>query len=129
MTKRMSSLARRDTAPELLLRRELHRRGLRFRLQFPVPGNRRRKIDIAFTRARLAVYVDGCFWHGCLEHGTSPRTNAEWWRWKIDRNQARDQDTDELLHRKGWQVLRVWEHEEVGAAADRVQAAYAAGTA
>ncbi len=75
------------------------------------------------------TYVDGCFWHGCLEHGTSPRTNAEWWRWKIDRNQARDQDTDELLHRKGWQVLRVWEHEEVGAAADRVQAAYAAGTA
>ena len=106
----MSTLARRNTKPEVVLRRALHGRGLRFRVQVKVPGNRRRTIDIAFTRARLAVFVDGCFWHGCPEHHVPPRANAEWWRWKIDLNRARDGDTDTQLELAGWQVLRIWEH-------------------
>jgi DNA mismatch endonuclease, patch repair protein len=117
----MSRLARRHTKPEVALRRELHRRGLRFRVQLPVPGNRRRTIDIAFTRAKLAVFVDGCFWHGCPEHGVKPSTNSEWWRWKLARNQERDAETARLLEEAGWTVLRLWEHEDVGAAAAEVE--------
>lgn len=120
---KMSTLARRDTAPELALRKELHRRGLRYRLQTRVPGNHRRTIDIAFTRAKVAVFVDGCFWHGCPQHAMRPKANSEWWRWKIEGNQARDANTTELLHAAGWSVVRVWEHEDVGAAADLVGAA------
>lgn len=118
---RMSRLARRDTEPEMALRRELHARGLRYRVQVRVPGNRRRTVDIAFTRARLAVFVDGCFWHGCPEHGILPRTNSEWWTWKIARNVARDQDTTRLLENSGWSVLRLWEHEPPKGAADKVE--------
>jgi DNA mismatch endonuclease (patch repair protein) len=117
----MSRLARRHTHPELALRGELHARGLRYRVQVHVPTNRRRTIDIAFTRAKLAVFVDGCFWHGCPMHGVRPRTNPEWWAWKIERNIARDLDTTRLLEESGWSVLRVWEHETVPEAADRVQ--------
>lgn len=117
----MSTLARRDTGPELALRRELHRRGLRYRIQVKVPTNRRRTIDIAFTRARLAVFVDGCFWHGCPEHGVRPTTNKEWWEWKIERNVIRDLDTDRLLEAAGWTVLRVWEHESIPSAASLVE--------
>src|SRR4051795_13016504 len=101
---RMSRLARRHTRPELELRRELHSRGLRYRVQLKVPGNNRRTIDIAFTRAKLAVYVDGCFWHGCPDHGTLPRANSEWWTWKLARNRERDRDTDRLLESHDWVV-------------------------
>jgi DNA mismatch endonuclease (patch repair protein) len=125
----MSRLARRDTAPELALRRELHRRGMRFRVQTKVPDNNRRTIDIAFTRVRLAVYVDGCFWHGCPEHHVRPRANSDWWRWKIERNQARDADTDRQLSASGWKVLRIWEHVLITEAADEVEEAYRARTA
>lgn len=124
LSAKMSTLARRDTAPELALRRELHRRGLRYRIQFKVPGNNRRRIDIAFTRTRLAVYVDGCFWHGCPEHHVHPRANSEWWAWKVDRNRARDLDTDRELHKAGWTSVRVWEHEDPDEAANRVELAY-----
>ena len=124
LSAKMSTLARRDTAPELALRRELHRRGLRYRVQTKVPGNDRRTIDIAFPRAQLAVYVDGCFWHGCPEHFVHPRANSEWWRWKIERNQARDQDTDRVLQAQGWTVLRVWEHIASRDAADLVEQTY-----
>jgi DNA mismatch endonuclease (patch repair protein) len=117
---RMSSLRRKDTRPEVELRRELHRRGCRFRLQVKVPGNNRRTIDIAFTRAKLAVLVDGCFWHSCPEHGLLPKTNRDWWVWKINRNQDRDADTDRLLCAAGWEVIRVWEHETVELAADQI---------
>jgi len=73
-------------------------------------------------RAHVAVYVDGCFWHGCPEHGTWPKANAEWWREKLTRNQARDRDTDEQLVARGWRVVRVWEHERVSDAVARVVA-------
>jgi len=94
---------------------------MRYRVQLPVPGNRRRKIDIAFTRARVAIFVDGCFWHGCPEHGTRPATNREWWDWKLERNQDRDKDTDRLLADQGWRVIRVWEHEDPVDAAARIR--------
>ena len=114
----------RDTAPELALRRLLHARGLRYRVDVaPLPGLRRRA-DVVFTRARLAVFVDGCFWHRCPEHSTSPRSNADWWREKLDRNVRRDRDTDRALREAGWKVLRVWEHETAEVAADQVQAAW-----
>lgn len=118
---RMSAARRRDTAPELALRRALHAAGLRYRVVFPVPGNRRRTVDIAFTRARLAVFVDGCFWHGCPKHGTQPRANAGWWEAKIATNQARDRDTDRLLEEAGWTVLRLWEHVSPGDAVAEVR--------
>lgn len=120
----MANLARRDTHPEMSLRQELHHRGHRFRSQLKVPGNARRTIDIAFTRARLAVYVDGCFWHGCPEHYQQPRANSEWWAWKISRNRARDEDTDRLLSESGWRSLRLWEHMPVSVSADRVVDVY-----
>ncbi|WP_246060637.1 very short patch repair endonuclease [Nocardioides dongxiaopingii] len=124
LSRKMSALARRDTAPEVLIRRELHRRGLRFRVQVKVPTNRRRTIDIAFTRVALAVFIDGCFWHGCPDHFSLPRANAEWWTWKIAGNQARDRDTDALLVTAGWTVLRFWEHQDPGTVADTVEASW-----
>nr|WP_281181296.1 very short patch repair endonuclease [Sanguibacter gelidistatuariae] len=108
---RMSRARRRDTAPEIALRKLLHAQGLRYRVAYPVPGQRRRTIDIAFTRQKVAVFVDGCFWHGCPEHGTIPRANAEWWRQKLASNRARDVDTNDMLRDHGWTVVRVWEHE------------------
>jgi DNA mismatch endonuclease (patch repair protein) len=85
----------------------------------------RRRGDIVFTRARVAVFVDGCFWHGCAEHGTWPKQNAEWWRAKITANRNRDRDTDRRLRDAGWAVIRVWEHEAAPTAADRVELALA----
>lgn len=121
VSQRMSRARRRDTAPEIALRKALHAEGLRYRVAFPVPGQRRRTIDIAFTRQKVAVFVDGCFWHGCPEHGTAPRANSEWWRRKLEANRARDRDTDELLRDRGWAVLRVWEHEGAAEAAAKVR--------
>lgn len=103
---------RRDTEPELALRSWLHRAGFRFRVDYRLSGLRR-TADLAFPRQRVAVFVDGCFWHGCPEHGTSPRANAAWWRTKIDANIARDRDTDARLTEAGWHVVRVWEHESL----------------
>ncbi|UER54609.1 very short patch repair endonuclease [Kineosporiaceae bacterium SCSIO 59966] len=121
----MSTLRRKDNGSELAVRRLLHGAGYRFRVHYPVPGLPRRTIDIAFTRAKVAVFVDGCFWHGCPEHGTRPRSNAEWWSSKLDANMARDRDTDDALEKLGWTVLRLWEHEEPARAAERVMAALA----
>ena len=120
---RMSRQRTRDTEPELVLRRELHRRGMRYRVGYPVPGSPRRSIDIAFVGIRLAVFVDGCFWHGCPTHATWPMTNSQWWRDKIEANRKRDTDTDRLLREHDWESLRLWEH-EIAAAADRVQVAH-----
>ena len=108
----MRSNRGRDTGPELALRRVLHARGLRYRVDHPLPFDRRRRADVAFTRARVAVFVDGCFWHGCPEHGSTPRANSAFWSAKIERNRARDADTTERLEGLGWTVLRFWEHEE-----------------
>lgn len=121
----MSTLARKHTGPEVALRRELHRRGLRFRLHRKIPGNRRRTIDIVFGRRKVAVFVDGCFWHGCPLHQHQPKANAEWWAWKIAANRGRDLDATRELEVQGWTVVRVWEHEPTVEAADRVCAALA----
>ncbi|NLV80571.1 MAG: very short patch repair endonuclease [Rhodococcus sp.] len=118
---RMSRQRRRDTAPELALRRELHRRGLRFFVdRAPLPGMRRRA-DLLFPRRKVAVYVDGCFWHRCPLHATAPKNNAQWWADKLEANVRRDRDTDAALTAAGWTVVRVWEHEDVPGAADRVE--------
>lgn len=111
VSRKMSVLKRRDNDHELAVRRLLHAAGLRYRVAYPVPGLPRRSIDIAFTRMRLAVFVDGCFWHGCPEHGTSPRSNSEWWGAKLAANRSRDEDTTRWLEGSGWVVLRFWEHE------------------
>ena len=112
---------RRDTKPELRLRSALHRRGLRFRVdhRVPVVGAGIRG-DVVFTKAKVAVLVDGCFWHGCAEHGTQPRANATYWQAKLAGNIARDRRNDQQLADAGWQVVRVWEHEEPEAAAARI---------
>ncbi|MFD3520574.1 very short patch repair endonuclease [Streptomyces sp. NPDC058653] len=109
---RMSRQASRDTAPEVAVRKILHAAGLRYRVNVPVPGMPRRTIDIVFGPAKIAVFLDGCFWHGCPEHATSPKSNAEWWRAKLDKNIARDRETTEHLEAQGWTVLRFWEHED-----------------
>ena len=120
---RMRRQARRDTRPELALRRELHRRGRRFFVdRAPLKGLRRRP-DLVFPRRRVAVYVDGCFWHSCPVHASSPKNNAEWWAAKLAGNVVRDRDSDARLVEAGWVVVRVWEHEDPAAAADRVERA------
>jgi DNA mismatch endonuclease (patch repair protein) len=117
--RRMQATRRRDTPGELALRRALFSLGLRYRIEVTLPGTRRRA-DIVFSRAKLAVFVDGCFWHGCPVHGTWPKTNADWWRAKIEANRRRDRDTDRRLKREGWTVLRFWEHLDPTEAAGRV---------
>ncbi|MGB6246809.1 very short patch repair endonuclease [Gordonia sp. (in: high G+C Gram-positive bacteria)] len=118
--KSMQSNRSRDTGPELKLRSELHRRGLRYFVdRAPIKGVRRRA-DIVFPRKKIAVFVDGCFWHGCPEHFTIAKTNAGYWAAKVDGTRARDRDTDRILTAAGWTVLRVWEHEDIGDAANRV---------
>jgi DNA mismatch endonuclease (patch repair protein) len=110
----------RDTRPELALRRELHRRGLRYRVDIaPVRGLRCRA-DLLFRRQRIAVFVDGCFWHGCPDHASWPKANGDWWKQKIEATAARDRRNDALLAAAGWRVLRIWEHEPVERAADEV---------
>lgn len=119
---RMSRQRSRDTQVELALRRILHAKGLRYRVhQRPIKGVRR-EADVVFGPARLAVFVDGCFWHGCPQHATWPKNNAEFWRLKIEGNRARDLDTDARLAAEGWLAVRVWEHEEPAQAADRITA-------
>lgn len=114
----------RDTRPELLLRSELHRRGLRFRTCVQPVRGVRRSADLVFTRVKLAVFVDGCFWHGCADHYTAPKANADYWRTKRETNQRRDWDTDARLADAGWVALRVWEHVDATEAADLVERTY-----
>lgn len=99
---RMARTRGRDTKPEIALRRELHRRGLRFRVDRAVLSDKRRRVDIVFGPARVAVFVDGCFWHGCPQHATQPRANADYWREKIAANTRRDRDSDDRLIEAGW---------------------------
>lgn len=113
----------RDTKPEMLLRSHLHAMGLRYRVaQRPIPGLRR-TADLVFRAARVAVFVDGCYWHGCPEHHRPARTNQEFWTTKIDGNKRRDAETDRLLTEAEWHVIRIWEHDPVADAAERVAGA------
>jgi DNA mismatch endonuclease (patch repair protein) len=108
----MRGSTRRDTKPELALRSELHRRGLRFRVDYPIQAlGRRVRADVAFPRRRVAVFVDGCFWHRCPQHGRTPEVNLEYWQPKFKRNVERDRAVDAALRSAGWGVVRVWEHE------------------
>jgi DNA mismatch endonuclease (patch repair protein) len=118
----MAAQRRRDTGPERALRSELHRMGLRFRVDSPPLPSARIRADVLFRRQEVAVFVHGCFWHGCPEHGTWPRTNAAWWREKIGCNVARDASSRELLEAAGWTVVEVWEHDDPHSAALEVRA-------
>jgi DNA mismatch endonuclease (patch repair protein) len=112
-------MPRASTGPELLIRRELHRRGLRFRVNHKaLPG----RPDVAFTRVQLAVFIDGCFWHMCPEHGTLPKNNAEWWLAKLRRNVERDAEKDAKLAALKWHAVHFWEHEDPLTVADTVEA-------
>lgn len=114
----MRRMPRGDTKPELALRRELHRRGMRYRVGYRrLPGTP----DIAFTRAKIAVFVDGCFWHACPIHGTLPKNNREWWRAKLARNTERDRKKDEELIELGWLPLHYWEHDDIDDIADEIE--------
>jgi len=117
----MKKIRRAGTSAEMELRRALHARGLRYRVDTPLLPDKRRRVDIAFPSARVAVFVDGCFWHGCPEHATWPASNADFWRQKIETNQRRDRNTDSQLREAGWQVLRVWEHEDPKPVAARIE--------
>ena len=118
----MARVRSRDTQPEVILRRALWRRGCRYRMHGSLPGTP----DIVFPGARVALFVDGCFWHRCPEHYTEPATNVDFWRGKIERNVSRDSIVNERLAAAGWMVLRVWEHEVIsgiGAVVERVERA------
>ncbi len=119
-SKRMAATGQRDTSAETRIRKRLFAQGLRYRVDYPVLSKPRRKADIVFARAKVAVFVDGCFWHGCLEHGSWPKANAEFWRNKIETNRERDRDTDQSLTNIGWYVVRIWEHEDPEIAVKRI---------
>lgn len=111
---------RRDTSPELAVRRLIHGAGLRYRVDYRVVPVLRTRVDIAFTKQHVAVFIDGCFWHRCPEHGTMPKQNIEYWRPKLEGNAQRDVSTNESLTALGWSVLRFWEHESAAEVARRI---------
>jgi DNA mismatch endonuclease, patch repair protein len=120
----------RDTGPEMALRRALHGLGLRYRIGLRIRlGAGSTRPDIVFTRAKLAVFVDGCFWHRCPEHATNARSNVDFWREKLERNVQRDRATDAALSAAGWTVVRIWEHEDPAVAAGHVWAELEASAA
>jgi DNA mismatch endonuclease (patch repair protein) len=118
--------SQRETAPEIALRSALHRMGFRFRKHTRAEPSVRCRADIVFSRERVAVFVDGCFWHCCPDHGTSPRTNSSYWSAKLARNAERDRDNTAALIAAGWTVLRFWEHEDPMVAAERIAETVAA---
>lgn len=119
----MSRQPERDTAPEAALRGELYRRGHKFTTHVQPVVGLRREADFVFRRERVAVFVDGCFWHGCSAHASWPKRNASYWSDKIEANRVRDADTDSQYAAAGWLVVRAWEHEPVLEVADRIQIA------
>lgn len=113
----------RDTLPELALRSRLHALGYRYRVNLRISvADVTVRPDIVFTRARLAVFVDGCFWHSCPEHGQQPKSNSEWWEAKLERNRVRDRRANAALAAAGWRLVRVWEHDGADTSAARVAA-------
>ena len=118
--RRMQAAKPKDTAPEKALRSILHKKGLRYRIDVKPIKELNRRADIVFRRAKVAIFVDGCFWHGCPIHGTQAKENAEFWRLKIERNQERDADTNRKLENAGWKVIRVWEHEDPEKASEKI---------
>lgn len=116
---------KRDTSPELAVRSAVHAAGLRYRVHVPIRLGAKMVVrpDLVFPRQRVAVFVDGCFWHGCPQHGTSPRSNRAYWTAKITRNRERDKQTSRALRRQNWRVVRIWEHETPARAVTRVAAA------
>jgi len=125
----MAAVRRTNTGPELELRRRLHATGLRFRKDYRLnlPAGRVRP-DVVFTRRKVAVFLDGCFWHVCPEHASEPKKNAEFWRQKLARNFQRDRANDASLRESGWTVVRIWEHERLDSAVERVKAVLASAT-
>jgi DNA mismatch endonuclease (patch repair protein) len=120
-TATMKANRRVDTRPEALLRSALHRRGLRFRKDVHLRvGDVSTKADIVFSRHRIAVYLDGCFWHRCPKHGQLPRANRDYWKPKLERNVQRDKEVTKALRAEGWRVIRVWEHEPIELAAEAI---------
>lgn len=117
----MRSMPEHSTGPEMAVRRLLFQKGLRYRVQYPVPGASRRSIDIAFSGIKVAIFIDGCFWHGCTEHRNIPSHNRDWWKNKIEQNRLRDRDTDQKLCDAGWYVLRFWEHDPAEWIVSKVQ--------
>jgi DNA mismatch endonuclease, patch repair protein len=117
VSRQMARMPRRDSSLEMRLRRELHALGLRYRTHLrDLPGTP----DIALTRAKIAVFCDGCFWHGCPDHGTLPKNNREWWREKLEGNRERDLRKDQALLALGWLPIHVWEHDEARTAAAEI---------
>lgn len=124
----MRSNRRVNTEPERRLRSALHALGLRFRKDHPVQtAEVDVRPDVVFTRARVCVFCDGCFWHSCPKHATKPKTNAAFWERKLRRNVERDRQVDRALAAAGWTVMRVWEHEDPASAAARIAAVVADG--
>ncbi|ROQ71662.1 Very short patch repair protein [Streptomyces sp. ADI92-24] len=113
----MQAIRSRDTQPERLIRRLVHANGLRYRVAARPLPDLRRTADLVFRPAKVAVFIDGCYWHGCPEHYVAPKTNPGYWSDKVARNVARDRDTDQRLAEAGWLVLRFWEHQSSDACA------------
>lgn len=118
---RMSNQRSRDTGIEVELRKSLFRAGLRYRIHSQIVPGTRRSVDLVFLGPRVAVFLDGCFWHSCPEHGTVPAANHDWWKEKLDGNRERDRDTDDRLTSSGWLVVRIWEHDDLAAAATEIE--------
>lgn len=117
VSKQLSRMPVKNTGPEVRLRQAMHAIGLRFRVGAKLPGSP----DVVFTRAKIAVFVDGCFWHACPEHGVLPKNNRAWWSDKLSRNVERDRQKDAELRALGWDVVRVWEHEDPVRAAEAIR--------
>ncbi|MBQ0867865.1 very short patch repair endonuclease [Streptomyces smyrnaeus] len=116
----MQAIRSRDTTPERRIRQLVHARGARYRVSARPLPDLRRTADMVFRSAKIAVFIDGCYWHGCAEHYVPPKTNSGYWSDKVARNIARDRDTDQKLKEAGWLVLRFWEHEDSDACADKI---------
>jgi DNA mismatch endonuclease (patch repair protein) len=116
----MQRTPRRDTKGELALRRAVHALGLRYRVDQSIWKSHRHKVDIVFRAARVLVYFDGCFWHGCPTHFTCPTHNSGWWRAKVDRTVERDRENQRRAEAEGWYVIRVWEHDDIVSASARI---------